>query len=49
VETPRHTILIDTGAGNDKDRPSIPVLDHLQEPYLDRLASVGIDPKRLLQ
>ena len=45
VETPRHIILIDTGAGNDKDRPSMPVLDHLQEPYLDRLASFGIRPE----
>ena len=42
VETPRHTILIDTGAGNDKDRPSMPVLDHLQEPYLGRLANAGV-------
>jgi glyoxylase-like metal-dependent hydrolase (beta-lactamase superfamily II) len=45
VETPRHIILIDTGAGNDKDRPTMPVLDHLQEPYLGRLANAGIRPE----
>jgi hypothetical protein len=34
VKSPHHTILIDTGIGNDKNRPTIPVMDHLQEPYL---------------
>ena len=28
-------ILIDTGAGNDKDRPTLKVLDHLHNPYLE--------------
>jgi glyoxylase-like metal-dependent hydrolase (beta-lactamase superfamily II) len=42
VKTPHHTILIDTGIGNDKDRPTIPILNHLNEPYLDRLAAAGI-------
>ena len=37
-------ILVDTGTGNDKDRPAMPVLDHLHHPYLARLAAVGIQP-----
>jgi glyoxylase-like metal-dependent hydrolase (beta-lactamase superfamily II) len=43
VKTPNHTILIDTGIGNDKHRPTIPVMDHLNEPYLDRLAAAGVE------
>ncbi len=31
------TILIDTGAGNNKDRPNLKVLHHLHHPYLKRL------------
>jgi glyoxylase-like metal-dependent hydrolase (beta-lactamase superfamily II) len=33
--------MIDTGAGNDKDRPMLKVLDHLHNPYLERLAAIG--------
>ena len=33
LETPAHTILIDTGIGNDKKR-KLPAFDHLKEPYL---------------
>jgi len=39
------TILIDTGAGNDKSRPQQKVLDHLSNPFLDRLASAGVTPE----
>ena len=45
VQTPRHIILIDTATGNDKDRPYAPVLDHLQQPYLARLAAAGVLPE----
>ncbi|MDQ2844696.1 MAG: MBL fold metallo-hydrolase [Acidobacteriota bacterium] len=38
-------ILIDAGAGNDKARPQQPVLDHLSNPFLDRLADAGITPE----
>jgi glyoxylase-like metal-dependent hydrolase (beta-lactamase superfamily II) len=41
------TILVDTGAGNDKSRPTLPVLDHLHQPYLERLADVGIKPEQV--
>jgi glyoxylase-like metal-dependent hydrolase (beta-lactamase superfamily II) len=42
VKSPKHTILIDTGIGNDKHRPTIPIMDHLKEPYLDHLAAAGV-------
>jgi glyoxylase-like metal-dependent hydrolase (beta-lactamase superfamily II) len=38
------TILIDTGVGNDRDRPQVPAFDHLQSGYLDRLAEAGVTP-----
>lgn len=42
-----HVLLIDTGAGNDKDRPALPVLDHLHQPFLARLAAVGVLPEQV--
>lgn len=39
------TVLIDTGAGNDKDRPHAPYFHRLQTPYLDRLKAAGIAPE----
>ena len=41
------TILIDTGAGNDKDRPDLKVLHHLQHPFLKRLEAVGVLPEKV--
>lgn len=40
-------ILIDTGAGNDKARPDQPVLDHLRNPFLERLNQAGISPEQV--
>lgn len=34
-------ILIDTGAGNDKDRPGIPLFAHLSTPFLQRMEQAG--------
>lgn len=45
VKTRKHTILIDTGAGNDKDRPFTPYFDHLNLPYLENLSNAGIKPE----
>jgi glyoxylase-like metal-dependent hydrolase (beta-lactamase superfamily II) len=45
VELDGRVILVDTASGNDKDRPTIPVLDHLAVPYLERLASAGVAPE----
>ena len=38
-------ILIDTGVGNDKDRPTLKIMDHLQTSYLERLTDVGVMPE----
>jgi glyoxylase-like metal-dependent hydrolase (beta-lactamase superfamily II) len=47
VKTPRQTILIDTGAGNDKPRPAAMRFDHLETPYLDRLKRAGATPEQI--
>lgn len=44
VQTGRHTIVIDTGAGNGKSRPLNPLFDQLDTPYLERLAAAGVQP-----
>ena len=41
------TILIDAGAGNDKPRPQQPELDHLSNPFLERLAAAGAWPEEV--
>lgn len=45
VRTPRHTILIDTGSGNDKARPQNLIFHQLSNPYLERLAAAGVQPE----
>lgn len=37
-------ILVDTGAGNNKERPGMAVLDNLDTPYLARLEAAGVSP-----
>jgi len=44
LRTGGRTILIDTGVGNDRDRPQVPTFDHLHTDYLRRLAEVGVEP-----
>ncbi len=44
LRTGGRTILIDTGVGNDRDRPQVPTFDHLHTDFLQRLAAVGVDP-----
>lgn len=38
------TILIDTGVGNDRDRPQIPPFAYLETDFLERLGRVGVCP-----
>jgi hypothetical protein len=45
VRTPMRVVLVDTATGNDKDRHSIPILNHLNEPFLDRLKAAGARPR----
>ena len=42
VKTGRHTILIDSCLGNDKERPMRPQFHRLQTPFLADLANVGV-------
>lgn len=44
VKTPAHTLLVDTAAGNGKDRPEAPALHRLNEPFLARLEAAGATP-----
>lgn len=44
VEVDGLTVLIDTGAGNDKDRPRMAVLAQLQTEFLASLRGAGVDP-----
>lgn len=44
IRTAGWTILVDTGVGNDRDRPQIPAFAHLQTDFLDRLAAAGVEP-----
>ena len=44
LRTPVRTVLIDTATGNGKPLPMVPALDHLEEPYLERLAAAGVSP-----
>jgi glyoxylase-like metal-dependent hydrolase (beta-lactamase superfamily II) len=47
VRTPDHVILIDTASGNDKERPHNALFHRLSNPYLERLAAVGVDPSKV--
>jgi len=48
VKTPRHTILIDTGVGNDKSRTLAPAWNmRTGSTYLDDLAAVGVTPEQV--
>ncbi len=45
VEVDGLTILVDTGVGNDRDRPHMPPLDHLDTDFLGALARAGVQPE----
>lgn len=36
------TIIIDTGVGNDRDRPQVPMFSHLRTDFMERLARAGV-------
>lgn len=47
IRNDKHTILIDTGCGNDKNR-ALPLFERFHQlhlPYLDRLAESGVRPE----
>jgi glyoxylase-like metal-dependent hydrolase (beta-lactamase superfamily II) len=45
LDTGTQRILFDTGAGNDKDRPGIPVFGNLDTDFLSRLRRAGFAPE----
>ncbi|ABD26893.1 beta-lactamase-like protein [Novosphingobium aromaticivorans DSM 12444] len=45
LDTGTQRILFDTGAGNDKDRPNLPIFGNLQTGFLDNLAAAGFQPE----
>ncbi|MGM0704093.1 MAG: MBL fold metallo-hydrolase [Pseudomonadota bacterium] len=45
VQTPTHTVLVDTATGNDKQRPTAPLFHQLAAPFLERLQAVGVSPE----
>ncbi|MBM7321981.1 MBL fold metallo-hydrolase [Agrobacterium sp. S2] len=45
VRTPDHVVLIDTGSGNNKQRPQFPIVHDQNIPFLERLRDeAGVDP-----
>src|SRR5262245_48343380 len=47
VKTGRHTILIDSCIGNDKERPTRPQFHRLRTPFLADLAAAGVKPEEV--
>jgi len=43
IEVDGLTVVVDTGVGNDRERPHMPPLDHLSTGFLAALRSAGID------
>ena len=47
VRTPRHTVLIDTGVGNDKNRSGNPLWHMRKGSFLDDLRAAGVTPEQV--
>lgn len=47
IKTPQYTVLVDTGVGNGKHRPALPIFHQLNEPWLERLAAAGVTPEEV--
>jgi glyoxylase-like metal-dependent hydrolase (beta-lactamase superfamily II) len=45
IKTRHHTILIDSCAGNGKNRPGLPRFHQLNTPFLERLAEADVKPE----
>lgn len=44
VEVDGLVVVVDTGVGNDRDRPHMPPLDHLSTDFLHSFTAAGYDP-----
>jgi glyoxylase-like metal-dependent hydrolase (beta-lactamase superfamily II) len=47
VRTPQHTVLVDTGVGNDKSRHETDLWNKRQGGYLDDLRAAGVSPEQV--
>lgn len=47
IRTKHHTILVDTCAGNHKNRPHSPLFHMKDTPYLERLKAAGVNPEEV--
>jgi glyoxylase-like metal-dependent hydrolase (beta-lactamase superfamily II) len=47
IRTGRHTVLLDTCAGNHKNRPGFPRFHQLDLPFLQRLRAAGVEPEEI--
>lgn len=47
IKSRGRVILVDTGIGNDKDRPFSTLFHMLKNPYLERLAKAGVRPEQV--
>lgn len=47
IRTGRHTILVDTCTGNDKERPQRPNWHRQKHDYLGRLRAIGVAPEEV--
>src|SRR5262245_12526418 len=47
IRTDRHTILLDSCAGNHKDRPGFSRFHQLDTPFLQRLRAAGVPPEEI--
>ena len=45
IDTGTERVLVDTGAGNRKERPGIPIFGDLEGDFLDRLGEAGFTPE----
>ena len=45
IDTGEERILVDTGAGNDKERPGIPIFGNLSSDFLERMGAIGFAPE----
>ena len=45
IEVDGLTVLVDTGVGNDRDRPAMPPIDHLDTDFLGALQRAGVAPE----
>jgi glyoxylase-like metal-dependent hydrolase (beta-lactamase superfamily II) len=44
IDTGDERIIVDTGVGNGKSRPGIPIFENLDTPFLEQFKAIGVSP-----